>query len=109
MRLLAALLAGISAYLAVGYLTGLAPDLRWRVNQEVPGVTDRQLWLTQAGAQLSYRQFLLWSVLLGGAAFFVAIAVERCPVGCTPTGAGHCRTAALVLRAKAAAEAWCGA
>ncbi len=76
MRLLAALLAGISAYLAVGYMAGLAPDLRWRVNQEVPGVTDRQLWLTQAGAQLSYSQFLLWSVLLGGAAFFVAIALS---------------------------------
>ncbi len=76
MRMLAALLAGISAYLAVGYLTGLAPDLRWRIDREAPGQTDRQVWLAQAGAQLSYGQFVVWSALLGGGAFLVAIALS---------------------------------
>ena len=75
MRLFAALLAGISVYLAVGYLTGLAPALRWRVDKESSGLNGRQLWLTQAGAQLSFGQFLLWSVLLGAFAFVVGIAL----------------------------------
>ena len=75
MRLLAALLAGISCYLAVGYITGLAPDLRWRVDREVSDIGRRQLWLTQAGARLSSGQFRLWSVLLGLIAFVVGMAL----------------------------------
>jgi tight adherence protein B len=77
MRLLAALLAGIFAYLAVGYMTGLVPDLRWRIDREVSRLTNRQVWLTQAGAQLSYGQFLLWSVLLGCGAFLVGMALSN--------------------------------
>jgi len=77
MRLLAALLAGISVYLAVGYLTGFAPELRWRVDKESSGLNGRQLWLTQAGARLSFGEFLLWSVLLGAFAFLVGIALTR--------------------------------
>lgn len=73
MRLLAALLAGISCYLAVGYILGLAPDLRWRVEREVPEVGRRQLWLNQAGARLSPGQFRLWSFLLGLAAVGVGM------------------------------------
>ena len=79
MRLLAALLAGISCYLAVGYITGLTPDLRWRVDREVADVGRRQLWLTQAGARLSSRQFRLWSFLLGLFAFVVAMALTNVP------------------------------
>ncbi|MDH3396484.1 MAG: type II secretion system F family protein [Acidimicrobiia bacterium] len=75
MRLLAALLAGVSMYLAVGYVTGFAPDLRWRIAKEDPGVSNRQLWLVQAGAHLSHGQFLLWSILLGIVAFIVGMAL----------------------------------
>jgi tight adherence protein B len=75
MRLLAALLAGISCYLAVGYITGLAPDLRWRVDKEVSDISRRQLWLTQAGARLSSGQFGLWSFLLSLFAFVVGMAL----------------------------------
>ncbi|MGZ8784567.1 MAG: type II secretion system F family protein [Acidimicrobiia bacterium] len=75
MRLLAALLAGVSVYLAVGYVTGSAPELRWRIDREVSGVSSRQLWLTQAGVQLSFGQFLLWSILLGVVAFGFGIAL----------------------------------
>ena len=75
MRLLAALLAGISCYLAVGYITGLAPDLRWRVDKEVSDISRRQLWLTQAGARISSGQFRLWSFLLSLFAFVVGMAL----------------------------------
>lgn len=75
MRLLAALLAFIAMYLAVGYITGFAPDLRWRIDKEDSGLSDRQLWLVQAGARLSHGQFLLWSILLGLFAFVVGMAL----------------------------------
>jgi tight adherence protein B len=79
MRLLAALLAGISVYLAVGYITGFAPNLRWRIDKEVSGLSDRQVWLVQAGAQLSPGQFVLWSVMLGVFAFLVGMALTGVP------------------------------
>lgn len=75
MRLLAAFLAGVSCYLAVGYLTGFAPDIRWRVDREESEMGRRQLWLTQAGARLSSFQFRLWSFLLGLFALVVGIAL----------------------------------
>lgn len=79
MRLLAALLAGISVYLAVGYITGFAPNLRWRIDKEVSGLSDRQVWLVQAGAQLSPGQFVLWSVMLGLFAFLFGMALTGVP------------------------------
>lgn len=73
MTVLAALLAGISVYLAVGYITGFAPDFPWRVDKEKSGLSDRQVWLMQAGTQLSPGQFWLWSFLIGLCAFVVSI------------------------------------
>jgi tight adherence protein B len=75
MRILAALSAGVFAYLAVGYITGFAPDLRWRVDQDASGIKERQVWLSQAGAHLSPGQFFLWSLLLGVFALAVCLAV----------------------------------
>lgn len=79
MTFFAALLAGVSVYLAVGYITGYAPDLRWRVEEERSSLSDRQLWLIQAGAQLTPAQFLLWSGLLGAFAFVIGIALTGVP------------------------------
>jgi len=79
MRLLAALLAGISCYLAVGYITGLAPDLRWRVDREDSDIGRRQLWLTQAGARISPGQFRSWAFLLGLFAFLMGMALTSVP------------------------------
>jgi tight adherence protein B len=75
MTLLAALLAAISVYLAVGYITGLAPDLRWRIDKETSGLSDRRVWLMQAGAQVSPGQFLFWSLVLGLFAFVIGMAL----------------------------------
>lgn len=79
MRLLAALLAGTFVYLAVGYITGFAPKLRWRIDKGTSGISDRQVWLMQAGTQLSPNQFLLWSLLLGVFAFLVGMALTGVP------------------------------
>lgn len=64
MRLLAALTTALFVYLVVGYLTGNAPNLgaRARRRQQVP---KWQLWLIQAGSDLSPRQFWAGSVVSG--------------------------------------------
>ena len=74
MRLLAPLLSGMAAYLAVGYLTGHAPDLKWR-SRARPQVSDRQLWLIQAGSDLTPRQFFGGSLAIGLAVFLIGQAV----------------------------------
>lgn len=79
MRLLAAFMAGISVYLAVGYITGFAPNLRWRIGQEGSGLSGRQVWLMQAGARLSPGQFLAWSLLVGLLAFVIGMALTGVP------------------------------
>ncbi len=79
MRLIAALLAAVSVYLVVGYITGFPPDLRWRVEKEKSGLSDRQVWLMQAGAQLSPGQFLVWSTVLGVGAFGIGMALTGVP------------------------------
>ena len=79
MTLLAALLAGTAVYLAVGFITGLAPDLHWRIDQGDSGLSDRQVWLIQAGAQLSPGQFLLWSLLIGVFALLIGMALTGIP------------------------------
>lgn len=79
MTLMASLLAGICAYLAVGYITGSAPDLRLRREQPKPGISDRALWLVQAGARLTPAQFFGWSAALGAVAFVVGMAVTGVP------------------------------
>lgn len=75
MSFLAALLAAVFAYLAVGYITGFAPDLRWKVDRDRSGLSRNQVWLAQAGAQVSPAQFFLWSAFLGMFALLVFLAV----------------------------------
>jgi len=75
MRLLTALLSGGFVYLLVGYLTGYAPELRVR-SKDRPQVSDRQLWLIQAGSDLTPRQFWAGSVFVGVVAFLFALVVS---------------------------------
>jgi tight adherence protein B len=64
-RLLAAVLAGASAYLAAGLVTGTAPELSWKVRPRVTSRSAGRLWLTQAGLHVSVPQFWAASALAG--------------------------------------------
>lgn len=76
MRLLTALMTAAVVYLIVGYLTGHAPKFEAKRDQK-PQVSRRQLWLIQAGSDLTPRQFLAGSILSG----FVGFAVFRAIAG----------------------------
>ncbi|NND01216.1 MAG: hypothetical protein HKN91_00375 [Acidimicrobiia bacterium] len=65
MRLLAGLLAGLFTYMAVGYVTGYAPNFRWRTTSRAGEMTKRQLWLIQAGLNVSPSRFWFVSGVLG--------------------------------------------
>lgn len=74
MALLAALLAAVFVYLAVGQATGNAPDLRLRRSAR-PASGDRQLWLIQAGSDLTPVQFWAGSAAIAAPVFAVGVAV----------------------------------
>lgn len=69
-RVLAALLSGISVYLTFALLLGVAPRLDFR-RRSRSQVSAHQLWLIQAGSDLSPRQFLAGSTAVGLGAFVV--------------------------------------
>jgi tight adherence protein B len=76
--LLAALCSGVVAYLAVGALTGAGPA--GRPSSHRRRRRDRaQLWLVQAGVQLTPRQFWASSVALGVAAFAAVVLLTATP------------------------------
>jgi len=70
MRLIAALLSATAVYFAVGFATGNAPTLGTS-HRAKPQVSRRQLWLIQAGSDLSPRQFAAGSILSGVTGFLV--------------------------------------
>ena len=74
MRLLAALTTAFLVYLAVGYLTGNAPNLGARA-QKKQQVSKRQNWLIQAGSDVSPRQFWAGSVVSGLVGFVLLTAL----------------------------------
>ncbi len=74
MRLLAALCSAAFAYLAVGHLTGLAPNPRAPATRRTQ-VSQRQLWLLQAGSDLTPRQFWIGSIGAGFIAFLAFLMV----------------------------------
>jgi len=76
MRLLAGLMTALFVYLAVGYAIGTGPDLQARRTRR-PVVSARQLWLLQAGSDLTPRQF--WAGLFLSS--FVGFVVLRIVVG----------------------------
>ncbi len=108
MILLAALACGTFAYLATGLLLGVSPlrRLGGRSGGQRPAARW-QLWLDQAGARLSPRQFVSGSVAVGLLAFLLLAALTRTPgvalmpaiaLGCLP-GAFFARQRATRLRA----------
>lgn len=74
MNLLGPLLTAIAVYLAVGYLTGYAPDIKLRSSAR-PQVSDRQLWLIQAGSDLTPRQFIGGSLAIAFLTFLISLAI----------------------------------
>ncbi len=77
MRLLAALGAGIFAYLAVGYIIGYAPQMRWRASRRRVDMSRRQLWLIQAGLNISPGRFWGVSLALGLVALLLASGISQ--------------------------------
>ena len=77
MRLLAALLAAVFAYLAVGYLSGYAPNIRWRASRPSTDMSKRQLWLVQAGLNISPVRFWSVSVVLGLFAYLITSGISQ--------------------------------
>ena len=75
MRAAAPLLSGLAVYLAVAAATGRLPRLRWR-RLRPPAASDRRLWLTQAGSDLTPWQFAAGSLAVGAGVFAAALAVS---------------------------------
>lgn len=74
MRWLAPLLTAVAVYLALGFVTGYAPDIQLRTSSR-PQVSNRQLWLIQAGSDLTPRQFLGGSVAVAAVVFLISLGV----------------------------------
>ncbi|MFC2176941.1 type II secretion system F family protein [Actinomycetota bacterium] len=77
MRLLAALCAAVFVYLAVGYAIGYAPKIRWRASRRPTHMSKRQLWLIQAGLNVSPLRFWAVSIVLGLVALLVASGISQ--------------------------------
>lgn len=78
MILLAGFLSAAFVYLAVGFLTGHGPRIEFNTRRKA-SVSDGQLWLTQAGVDLTPRQFWLASFGVGFLAFLVFLLVTGIP------------------------------
>ncbi len=77
MRLLAAVCAALFAYLAVGYLAGQVPTIRWRTSARRSEMSKRQLWLIQAGLNITPARFWAVSVALGLLALGIAAGISQ--------------------------------
>lgn len=73
MTLLIASLAAVFAYFLVGYVVGAAPQLRFR--DDDGELSAAQVWLIQAGLDITPTMFRFWSVLLGAVTFVVGTAI----------------------------------
>jgi len=76
-RLLAAACAALFAYLAVGYVTGLAAKLQWRASERGAQMSKRQLWLVQAGLNITPIRFWAVSGFLGLVALGIASGISQ--------------------------------
>lgn len=79
MRLLASCLTGLAFLYGVGMLTGTAPELMI-VRKDRPSVSTRQLWLIQAGVDLTPRQFWAASFAVGLIAFVFFLLITGIPI-----------------------------
>jgi tight adherence protein B len=71
--LLIALLTAVFAYFLVGYLVGAAPQLQLR--EDDGELSNAQVWLIQAGLDMTPTMFRSWSFLLGVVTFFIGTAI----------------------------------
>ena len=79
---LAAICAGVAAYLGVGYLVGYVPDrLKVAPLTRRPGPKPRrQEWLNQAGVPVTPQQFWTTSTVAGAITFFFVMLLTALPV-----------------------------
>ena len=70
MRVLTALLGGFSVYVAMATFLRVAPHLELPTKAK-PQISKRQLWLIQAGSELTPRQFVAGSIAAGFGAFLL--------------------------------------
>ncbi|MDP8969480.1 MAG: type II secretion system F family protein [Actinomycetota bacterium] len=81
MKLVAALASGVAAYFLVGFVTGYAPRLSGRPTRRPrTQLSPRQLWLIQAGVNLTPRQFWTGSTAVGAATFALVTLTTNTPV-----------------------------
>lgn len=78
MTVVAPIASAMAAYLLVGWLTGNFPELRV-TRRRRSAVSERQVWLLQAGVELTPRQFVAGSVGLGLMAFVLVVLVTATP------------------------------
>jgi tight adherence protein B len=88
MTLLAGLSVGVFVYFLVGFVTGYAPDIRIRRLRPRAQISNRQLWLNQAGVAVTPRQFVAGSVAVGGMAFVGIAALTGTPLVALVPAAG---------------------
>jgi tight adherence protein B len=88
MILLAGLAVGVFVYFLVGFATGYAPDIEIRRFRRRAQISNRQLWLNQAGAAVTPRQFVAGSVAVGAIAFMAIAAVTGTPLVAVVPAAG---------------------
>jgi tight adherence protein B len=74
-NLLAALAAAVFVYFAVGFVVGSAPRLPWPTSRRGGDLSESQVWLIQAGVELTPAKFRLWSMGVGVVGFGFALAV----------------------------------
>lgn len=79
MRVLAALLGGTFVYLAMALFLRVAPELEVK-SKPKSQISPRQLWLIQAGSELTPRQFWSGSVVAGFGAFLLLLLLTQSPV-----------------------------
>lgn len=81
MTLLGALCAGICAFFAAGLATGNAPQIGFHKHDPLrPQTSKRQIWLTQAGIDLTPLQYYAALGAIGLVAFAVVSALTATPV-----------------------------
>lgn len=102
MSVLAALAWGVALFFATGFAIGTAPRLD-RPPRRTPEMSDRQLWLHQAGVALTPRQFWAASALAGLLAFACFVALTGVPaVALVPAAAIACTPRAYFARRRSA-------
>jgi tight adherence protein B len=86
--LLAGVAVGVFVYFLVGLATGYAPDIKIRRFRPRTQISNRQLWLNQAGVAVTPRQFFAGSVGVGAIAFVAIAALTGAPLVALVPAAG---------------------